>query len=645
MIQISYPIKNSIVYLFLLCSFFVQGQSLAELSEKYKGYNEIILDYKQTYTLTKNKDKLVILRDTYEEYYLLLSDKNNHAVSDFTIYSELNPLRSFDAYTLSLQNNKYKKIAPKGIAEAPYDRNSIFHSDIKKKTVNYSGLTPGSKRILSYTHEFTDPFLLIPFRVLSHVPNEKVTFEIIADKGIELAYRTFNTANTSITYTQEVKRGKNIHRWTLSNPPLLPIETNRPAVANFIPSVYFWITSYPSQDQSVSLLGDVDQLYAYYSTFIQTLNTDLDAEFIAFTQALTQDAQTEEEKVKTIYQWVQQNIKYIAFEAGYDGFIPRKADLVFTRRYGDCKDMASIITAMCQSIGIDNVYIAWVGTRKIPYSYKELPTPQVDNHMIAFYDTGEKRICLDATDSFLPYGMIPSNIQTKELLVALSDVDYKIHKIPVTEATKNSMQTIDSLSINQSNLEGKASIQLSGYFKSFLHGNLTYSGRNSKGEIVEAIVNRHISNLKLTALTAIDQLDLSDQPTAVQFDYKIPNAVITAGNELYVDLNLYKPFQKDNIILPRQTPYEVDELESYDNSVILTIPQGYRVKYLPTNQQFSTAYLDASFVCRADQQVVELRYVISSKKLILYPEDFEGWNASIKKLNTNYLESIILEKI
>ncbi len=645
MIQTSYPIKSSIIFFFLLCSFLVQGQSLSELSEKYKGYNEIILDYKQTYTITKNKDKLVILRDTYEEYYLLLSDKNNHAVSDFTIFSELNPLRSFEAYTLSLQNNKYKKIVPKGITEAPYDRNSIFHSDVKKKTVNYSGLTPGSKRILSYTHEFTDPFLLIPFSVLSHVPNEKVTFEIIADSDIELTYRTFNTANTSITYTQEVKRGKNIHRWTLSNPPLLPLETNRPTAATFIPSVYFWITSYPAKGQTVSLLGDVDQLYAYYSTFIQTLNTDLDAEFIAFTQALTQDAQTEEEKVKTIYQWVQQNIKYIAFEAGYDGFIPRKADLVFTRRYGDCKDMASIITAMCQSIGINNVYIAWVGTRKIPYSYKELPTPQVDNHMIAFYDIGEQGICLDATDSFLPFGMVPNTIQTKELLVALRKDEYKIHKLPVTTATRNSLQTLDSLSIEKSNITAKSTLAFSGYLKSFVHANLTYSGRNTKEDIVEAIVNQYIPNLKLTTLTSIDQLDLSDQPTVIRLNYKIPNAVITAGNELYVDLNLYQPFQKENIILPRQTPYEVEALEAYDNKVILAIPPGYRIKYLPSNQQFSTAYLDASFTCRADQAIVELHYVISSKKLTLYPDDFEGWNASIKKLNTNYLESIILEKI
>lgn len=645
MTLVSYLSKTKFTCLFLLWSFLTQGQSLEELTQKYKGYNEIIADYKQTYTITQNKEKIVVTRDTYEEYVLLLSDKNNHAITDFTIFSDLNPLKSFDAYTLSLQNGKYKKVAPKTINESPYDRNAIFHSDIKKKIVTYSGLTSGSKRILSFTHEFTDPFLLHPFKTMSHLPNEKVAFELIVDKEIEIGYKTFNTENTNITYSLEEKRGKKIYRWTLSNPPLLPYESNRPSPAYYSPSIYFWIDSYPVKNKLVPVLGDLDQLYAYYSTFIHALNTDLDPEFIAFTQELTKQATTEEEKVKTIYQWVQQHIKYIAFEAGYDGFIPRKADLVFNRRYGDCKDMASIITAMCKTVGIDNVYIAWVGTRKIPYLYNELPTPQVDNHMIAFYDAKTQGLCLDGTDSFLPFGMVPSSIQTKELLVALSDQTYKIHKLPITSGTANRWQTTDTLRISNLSFEGNSTLLASGYFKSFIHANLTYNGRNSKEDIIEALVNTNISNLKLTTLRDIDHLDLSGQPVSIKFDFQIPNAVIAAGNELYVDLNLYKPFQKSTIVLPRETPYEMDELEAYDSTVVLAIPKGYRVKYLPEKQQFENAYFDTSFECSINKEYINLHYVITSKKLKLNQEDFTSWNATIKKLNTSYLESIILEKI
>ena len=75
---------------------------------------------------------------------------------------------------------------------------------------------------------------------------------------------------------------------------------------------------------------------------------------------------TDEAKARRIYKWVQQNIKYVAFEDGMEGFIPRDASLVCSRRYGDCKDMASILTKMLQYSGVEACFV-WIGTRSLPY--------------------------------------------------------------------------------------------------------------------------------------------------------------------------------------------------------------------------------------------------------------------------------------
>lgn len=40
---------------------------------------------------------------------------------------------------------------------------------------------------------------------------------------------------------------------------------------------------------------------------------------------LTANAQTDEQKTQLIYAWVQNNIKYIAFEDGLGGFVPRSS--------------------------------------------------------------------------------------------------------------------------------------------------------------------------------------------------------------------------------------------------------------------------------------------------------------------------------
>src|SRR5690606_29442469 len=95
---------------------------------------------------------------------------------------------------------------------------------------------------------------------------------------------------------------------------------------------------------------------------------------------LTESAKTSEEKIKSIYYWVQDNIKYIAFEDGISGFRPDAAQNVLVNRYGDCKGMANLTKEMLKVAGFD-ARLAWIGTNRIPYTY-ELPSLAVDNHMI-----------------------------------------------------------------------------------------------------------------------------------------------------------------------------------------------------------------------------------------------------------------------
>ena len=133
-----------------------------------------------------------------------------------------------------------------------------------------------------------------------------------------------------------------------------------------------------------------------------------------------QNAASAEAKARNIYKWVQQNIKYVAFENGMEGFIPREANLVCSRRYGDCKDMASIMTAMLQHAGV-TAYFVWIGTRSLPYEYSQVPLPIADNHMISAIKLDTSFIFLDGTDSHCVFGTPPEHIQGKDALIAITE--------------------------------------------------------------------------------------------------------------------------------------------------------------------------------------------------------------------------------
>src|SRR5690606_2607375 len=94
----------------------------------------------------------------------------------------------------------------------------------------------------------------------------------------------------------------------------------------------------------------------------------------------------------------------------------REAHLVCQRKYGDCKDMASLLVTMCKEAGLKAFY-TWIGTRSKPYKYQETPLPVADNHMICTIELDGKFIFLAGTGVNIPFGIPPYNLQGKDALV------------------------------------------------------------------------------------------------------------------------------------------------------------------------------------------------------------------------------------
>ncbi len=126
----------------------------------------------------------------------------------------------------------------------------------------------------------------------------------------------------------------------------------------------------------------------------------------------------------------------MAFEQGMEGFIPRDASLVCARRFGDCKDMSSILKIMMQYAGIPS-YFTWIGTRDLAYNFSDLPLPLVSNHMICTIKLNGKYIFLDGTDPNCVFGFPSWAIQDKEAMISINEKEYKILRVPIVEKSEN----------------------------------------------------------------------------------------------------------------------------------------------------------------------------------------------------------------
>lgn len=631
---------NKIILLFLIASVGI-AQNVSDFQKKYPGHSELILKETQTYDFSIQKNKLQVLQDNYFES-IILSDVGIHNNSESFTYSELVPLKSFDAFTIINNNGRDKKIPIKQTNDKNAEQNSIFYSDVKERKLTFSNLEIGAKKVFSYQSEFLDPYLLHKYIFANNIPMEKSSLEIITDKDIEIGYKIFNDPNNEITFNKTEKKGKINYNWTLNQITPLKYESNNPGYLYIAPHVIVYVKNYKINNKTIDVLGSTDQLYDYYKGFVKDLNTTEDEHLKQTTLELTQHLSNDEEKIKAIFYWVKDNIKYVAFENGYEGFIPREAKLVNERKFGDCKDMSSIITEMAKYAKIPNVNICWIGTRRIPYTYKDISTPAVDDHMIASIENKDGIIFLDATDKENRFGLPTGFIQGKDALIKNGE-SYKIVTVPVVKAQDNITEEILQLKINQNKIEGSGKMSIHGLTRSHYLSSIGDASNKSRFEMIKSLVLKGNNKFNLKDYKE-ENISNRDLPYTIAFNFDLDNYTIPAGNELYVNLFLDKPFEKLIIEKDRKSMFEFDFLIKNKYSFELEIPADKVVQTIPKNTTLDNALMKYTINYVQDNTKVTLQFEIELKKLLLDVSDFDLWNESIKNLKSHYSDTLILVK-
>jgi transglutaminase-like putative cysteine protease len=627
----------------LFVGFFVFSTNAQNLLEEYKkqypDFNELVLNDSQTYNFSIENNKLKVIQDNHYES-VILNENGIQSNKESFSYSELVKLQSYDAYSVIYDNAKERKIKVTQTNEIQSGQSSVFYDDVKERQLIFPNLEAGAKKVYNYQTEFVDPFLLHKFLFGSHLPVKNSSLEIGTEKNINIGYKIFNDPSNSIQFSRTEKKGKWIYKWTLKDVKPIKFEGNTPGFLYMVPHINVYIKDYTVNNNKVEVLDDVKKLYAYYKGFTKNLNQTEDPALKAISLQITENLTLDDDKVKAIFYWVKDNIKYIAFENGYEGFIPREASLIHERKFGDCKDMASIITAMAKYANVKNVFISWIGTREIPYSYDELPTPAVDNHMIALYKKGEEYIFLDATDKETLYGIPTAFIQGKEALYGEGD-SYKIIPVPIVPAERNEILEQVKLKIEKDKLVGFGKIEFNGYNRSRILLRIGDATNKTRFEMIKSLVLKGNNKFNLKDYTE-ENIKNRDKPYQINYNFDLGNYIVKVDKEIYVNLFLDKPLEKVIIEKDRSAKFEFEHLNYINAQYELDIPLNYMVKYLPKNFSLDNDYIKADIVYEVKNNTIFLNLRLKQKKLLLDKPDFEIWNKMIKDLKNNYADTLIL---
>lgn len=526
------------------------------------------------------------------------------------------------------------------IKDEAYKSDDLFHNDARVKYTHIDFPLQGYRYNTEILKNYNDIkyFTKLYFNDSYPIAKKVISVEIPDWLNIELKELNFEGYDIVKTVKPNAKNKSKIHTYTLKNTPAMRNASNAPGPTYVYPHLLVLAKSYTKKGETKPIFDSTQDLYNWYKSLVNSLKND-NTSIKSKVEELTKDARSDEEKIKNIYYWVQDNIRYIAFEDGIAGFKPDEASNVFTKRYGDCKGMANLTKQMLIEAGFD-ARLTWIGTKHIAYDYST-PNLSVDNHMICSLFKDGEVIFLDGTEKFNAFGEYADRIQGKQVMIENKDA-FILKKVPESPVEFNKEFFNYNLKLENELLTGSVEKVFNGESRSSLLYYFDQLKTDKKEEFLESYLSRGDSNRKVENVTTSD-LSNRDTSVTLSHDITVKNAVSTFDDSIYIDLDLDEELGSYEF-KERDVDYIFNSKKYLESTTTLEIPNGYKVSQLPKDIQISSKNYDMSVSFKTETNKLIYKKLFKIKNAKIETNDFEEWNSFISQLNNTYQEQIILTK-
>jgi len=315
--------------------------------------------------------------------------------------------------------------------------------------------------------------------------------------------------------------------------------------------------------------------------------------------SLTLSAATPLKKMQVLAQFVQHDIRYVAIELGIGGWQPHPAAEIFSKRYGDCKDKATLMSSMLSQIGVDSYYVVINDERGSVTSQTpanafgfnhmvmavKLPAGMSDPSLIATVQDPRLGTLLyfDPTNELVPFGQLPGYLQANYgLLVAPSGGE--LVELPQQPPTMNSITRTGKFTLDaMGTLKGEVSeVRLGDRAWSERMRLHSITKNSERIKPIEDLLSGSLSLYQITQASLIN-LDVTDKPFGFHYAFEASNYAKDAGGLLLVRPRVLGEKAQGFLETkePRKFPIEFDAPVQDTDSFEITIPPGFVVDDVP----------------------------------------------------------------
>ena len=473
------------------------------------------------------------------------------------------------------------------MVELGYPGQGNFFDDLKVRIAKAPGRDPGG--VVAYEYEQrSHPYLTEKtWFFQSELPHLNQSFTLELPPGF--------THGTVWAHGKEVSAVDLEHqrwRWEMNNTPAIDLDqvTLRPDVLSLAGRMTVHYKGPGIQSPTEGTWQSIGEWY-------QALAKDrvvATPEIAAKTKELVGDKTDFYDKTEAIAEFVQKQVRYFVIELGIGGYQPHYAADILHNRYGDCKDKATLLTAMLSTVGIHGALVMVDHRRGVV----DPDAPSiVGDHVIAAIEiprgysspklrsvvtskTGRQYLIFDPTWDKTAFGQLEHNLQGG-YGVLVEGSDSQIIQFPVLSPDLNTIHRTASFQLqSDGTLKGTVTEKRFGDLSEDRRSLYTMGDAKEQTQFLDRMLGQDftsftVSDVKVQNAEALNKdLTTSYVLAADRFGKSMGSLLMVRprvlGSEgLYAD-------QKQ-----RHVPINLDETMQEHDDYAIELPPGYSVDEIP----------------------------------------------------------------
>jgi transglutaminase-like putative cysteine protease len=482
-----------------------------------------------------------------------------------------------------------------------------LYYDVKAQVIRFAALEPGDVIEVQYIvsdvgrrNLFAEYFGELHF-FQEELPRLESRYVLIAPRDKKLY---FNQPKL-VTRKDEQAGEDTIYTFVARDLPKIDSEPGMPGFSEL--AAYVHVSTYQAWDEVAS----------WYQGLIKG-QVEGSPQIRAAVKEATKGITDERAKIRALYDYVVGKTRYVGLEFGIHGFQPYRTQQVFARKFGDCKDKASLLTVMLKEAGIPSTMVL-ARTRTggdidakpaslAPFDHAIVYVPKYDWY-------------LDGTAEFSGADELPASDQDIPVLLVN---EKKLVRTPVLPPAKNNVVTEWHVALDAA---GAAKVDE----RLRISGEAAHDWRShyqSPGERADKYGRAWNDKYPGARLDKLEMaLDDREKPVEVRASVEVPHWARPEGGALVMS------------ILGR----EADMLRSYarlsarkhdlilgypwhqEDRITLELPPGWKVKELPAPRTLETPLGRFTLEAQDRGGVVTVISTLEVRRHRIAPADYPGF--------------------